>query len=177
MFVLPGTPIFETVLRMFIEHETYLPASPIERGAEFFRNLKLFRLDKQQRATDALQADTITQLRTFDPLVYPITKPLMDRYKTMTAEDVRSSSRWDNTPTVVPLNILRHEYNKIRMIIYAKSYGQPILCWRNIPTGKEAGGLSQEELNLLFASHPALCGYFILGMVVFLNDNINVKKR
>jgi hypothetical protein len=29
----------------------------------------------------------------------------------------------------------------------------------------------------LFASHPALCGYFVLGMVIFLNDNINVKKR
>ena len=140
----PGTPIFETVLRMFIEHETYLPASPIERGAEFFRNLKLFRLDKQQRATDAMQADTIAQLRTFDPSVYPITKPLMDRYKTMAAEDVRLSSRWDNTPTVVPLNILRHEYNKIRMIIYAKSYGQPIhgktsenFEWRSSSIGME----------------------------------------
>jgi len=176
-----GVPLFETVLRIYVEEESVMPVSPADRGSSFFRHLRLFRLDKQQRATDELQASIVDQLRTIDPAVYPMSPgvrspSLIGHYKIISAVDVRASPRWDQTPVLVPLNIVRHEYSRLRMIRYAKCFRVPILAWRNILTGKEASGLSAQELNQLFASHPALCGFYVQNMICFLNENINPVK-
>ena len=60
------------------------------------------------------------------------------------------------------------------MILFAKIARYPILCWRHQLTGQQAQRLTQAEENLLYATHFALCGFFIPQMPCFTIDNVAV---
>ena len=69
----------------------------------------------------------------------------------------------------------RHALNRARMILFAKVAKYPILCWRHPLTGYQAEKLTQAEENLLYATHFALCGFFIPQMPCFTIDNVSVQ--
>ena len=61
------------------------------------------------------------------------------------------------------------------MILFARVANYPILCWRHPLTGYQAEKLTQAEENLLYATHFALCGFFIPQMPCFTIDNVSVQ--
>ena len=150
--------------------------SPEERGCAFFKTLKLYQLNTQQRSIDPVQTANIEALRVTDTRAYPVTPRLISMYKFLTAEDVQRSVRWETIVILIMLNVIRHEINRLRLLRFAMITGSPIFGWRNPLCGKQAAGLSAEEKNILYATHQPLTGKFVPGMPGACQDNINPKK-
>ena len=68
-------------------------------------------------------------------------------------------------PVVVLFNQLRHALNLEGMKLFSKAANYPIISWRNNLHGTNAASLTATETNLLYATHPSLSGFFVLGAV------------
>ena len=162
---------------MYVLNQPSSLLSPEERGCSFFKSLKLFLLEQQQRSVDPIQTGIISALRVTDPQVYPITKPILGNFDFVSTDDIRSNTLWELAPIIVALNMILQEINRLRMIRFAILSSQVIFVWRNALCGKAAAGITAEERQLLYSTHQALSGKFIYGMPSTLLDNINPKKN
>ena len=105
--------IFGAMLSMYVLNQPSSLLSPEERGCAFFKSLKLFLLEQQQRSVDPIQTGIISALRVTDSQVYLITKPIMGNFDFISTDDIRSNTLWELAPT---LNMIRQEINRLRMI-------------------------------------------------------------
>ena len=97
--------IFGAMLSMYVLNQPSSLLSPEERGCAFFKSLKLFLLEQQQRSVDPIQTGIISALRVTDPQVYPITKPIMGNFDFISTDDIRSTTLWELAPIIVALNM------------------------------------------------------------------------
>jgi len=168
--------IFDSMLDQFVFDKPAPTLTPEERGCNFFKDLKLFRLEQQMRSSDPQQTANIHKLRVKDPLQAPLTPEILADYPSITSNDINTDSRWETLPIITQLNDVRHEINRIRILRFARLTGNCIIMWENPLCGKQAAGLSHEEKRMLYATHQALSGKFVPGLPSVFQDNISPIK-
>ena len=171
-----ASSIFAAMLNNYVLGRPSSLLTPEERGCDFFKTLKLFRLDQQQRSVDPVQTANIHKMRVLDPNACPITPEIISTYNMISENDIVIQPRWEINPIVIQMNTIRHEINRIRVLRFAHLVASPILMWRNFLCGKQAGCLTAEERELLYATHQALTGKFVPGCPCSCLDNVNPKK-
>lgn len=168
-----ATSIYTTMLNNFVLDNPSEAGSPEDVGVRFFKKFRLFKLDIQYRSKDPQHSANLLTIRTFNPNAFPFTPSLISQYKTLTRNDVVKDITWIVAPVAVLYNSVRHAISMEGMKQYAKMAGFPVICWRNSLCGSDAAALTAAETNILFATHPALCGFFVPEMLCFGKDNIH----
>ena len=151
------------------------PGGPEDHGQRFFSKFQLFRLDKQYRSVDEVHSGNLSSLRSLNPAVYPFTKALLAQYKVLQATDVIADPEWLVAPVVVLFNQERHAINVEALKVFSKAAGFPIISWRNALHGTSASLLTAAESNNLYATHPALSGFFVPGCPAYGRVNHNTS--
>lgn len=171
-----ATPLHVSMLDNFCNDNLSSPGSPEDVGCRIFQQFCLFKLDLQYRSQDPVHSQNLESLRTTIPTLFPINQQLLSQYKYFQKQDVLDNPQWIFAPVVVLYNALRHSLNLEALKNYAKLSGYPILCWRNPLHGAAAAALNGAESNSLYASHPALSGFFCPGAPAYGKSNINTGK-
>jgi len=96
-------------------------------------------------------------------------------YQKLQYSDVVEDPSWLMAPLVVLYNRLRHLINIEGLKNFATIMGYPIIAWRNRLHGANAASLTATEINNLYASHPALSGFFVPGAPGYGKQNINTS--
>ena len=135
----------------------------------------MFRLDVQYRSLDPEHSANLLALRTFSPTTFPFTRKLVSSYQKLQYSDVVEDPSWLMAPLVVLYNRLRHLINIEGLKNFATIMGYPIIAWRNRLHGANAASLTATEINNLYASHPALSGFFVPGAPGYGKQNINTS--
>jgi hypothetical protein len=165
--------MYVTVLDNTIFKKPSQPGSAEDVGARFFSSFKLFHLDTQFRSLDPIHSENLRQLRCLDPTVYPFTNTLLSHYNILDSADILQEPEWLVAPVVVLFNQLRHALNLEGLKLFAKAAHFPIISWRNALHGTNAASLTATESNLLYATHPALSGFFVPGAPSYGKMNLN----
>ena len=145
-------------------------------GAEVFKSAVLMKLSTQQRSLSGQHNANIDILRCTDPKARPITMSLLNQYKFLSPEDIQNDPYFRETAIAVGTNACRHQIILTRIVADAIAGGSPILAWRNPLTGSNAGRLSENEIEHLYRTHPALTSFFLPGAPCFCLDNWNPGK-
>jgi len=149
---------------------------PEARGIALMKQMKLYRLDSQQRSLDPKHTANIKQLSTADPSFFSITHKLLDCYPAISPEEIAADPEWYDAAVVVANNDIRLKINQIRIIAHAKANGRPVLFWRNTPCGDNAALLSRAELQHLYSTHLPLTSYFAVGGLCMITENLSQPK-
>jgi len=149
---------------------------PEARGIALMKQMKLCRLDSQQRSLDPKHTSNIQQLSTVDPSFFSITDKLLDCYPAISPDEIAADPEWYNAAIVVANNDIRHKINQIRIISHAKTNGRPVIFWRNTPCGDNASLLSRAELQRLYSTHLPLTSYFAVGGLCMITENLSQAK-
>ena len=168
-----ATSLYSTVLDIFLFKKLSIPGGPEEIGQRFFSSFQLYRLDKQHRSLDSVHSANLESLRTLNPAVYPFTKILLSQYKKLQPADVIADPEWLLAPVIVLFNKERRALNLEGLKIFAKAGRFPIISWRYALHGTNASLLTAAETNNLYATHPALSGFFVPGAPAYGRVNTN----
>ena len=145
-------------------------------GADIFKSAILVKLATQQRSQSDQHNKNIASLRCTDPSERPITQHLLDQYQFLSSSDLARDPCFRETAIAVGTNACRHQIILTRLTSDAIASSSAVLAWRNPLTGDNAGRLSEDEIEHLYRTHPALTSFFLPGSPCFCLDNWNPGK-
>ena len=109
-----------------------------------------------------------------------ITKELLKRYKTITAEDVVEDPEFANTPIIVTKNSEREMINASQSRMFALRNKTPRFSWKRTMKGKLANDKPishQGSRDHIYQNYSEFTSHFVAGAPGFLIENINVSRK
>lgn len=144
--------------------------SAYNNGIRLFEQLRMFALDRQERAKDDQEwsrfIDDLRAKKTFMPSHLP-------SLKVLSADDIEEQPDWQFAPIVVGGNEERAHLNNIGVRNFALKTGVGIVAWKNqIKQDENTKELDPEQRDALFTD-PRLVTLFATGAPAYLNENIS----
>lgn len=145
------------------------------KGAQLFRNFKIFQLSTQQRSLDPVHTAKVLKLRDIS-VQFPVDKTLVESIPDLRREDYDTDPQWYNAIVAVTNNQERLSLNVDLIARFARRTGQTVLKWRYPLKDKYSKCLDEERTDAMYSRYPELWCYFCTGAKAFTTKNFNVER-